>query len=52
MKKLKEFDCPSCGNPLQESRKSLIKCPYCETVIIPQYSTLKRKAAIYEKEKH
>lgn len=45
------FDCPMCGNPLKETTKRLIKCPFCETIIIPRSSKLKRKEQVYVKEK-
>lgn len=49
MKQNKQFDCPACGNPLQESKKPVIRCPYCETIIVPQNSKSKRKASVYVK---
>lgn len=45
----REFNCPSCGNPLLESYKEAIKCPYCGTIIVPKNSKLHREEHIYEK---
>lgn len=47
--KSRVFDCPSCGNPLLESFKDAIKCPYCGTIIVPKNRKLRRKESIYEK---
>lgn len=46
-----EFTCPSCGNPLYESVKPVVKCPYCQTVIVPRSRKLKREERIYEHKK-
>lgn len=47
-----EFDCPSCGNPLYESTKPIVKCPFCETIIIPRCKKLNRREQIYANKKH
>lgn len=46
-----EFDCPSCGNPLFESTKPVVKCPYCETIIVPRSKRLNRKEHVYDSKK-
>ena len=48
-KKSNKFDCPMCGNPLVETTKPLIKCCYCNTIIVPKSKVLKREERIYEK---
>lgn len=50
-KQHKEFNCPMCGNPLLESSKALIKCPFCETIIVPKSTKLQRKEQVYDKKK-
>lgn len=47
MKKIREFQCPSCGNPLNESENARMRCPYCRTIIVPKSSKLKREEKIY-----
>ncbi len=33
----KEFDCPSCGNPLIKSKRQQIRCIYCKRLVdVPQ----------------
>lgn len=51
MKPIKSFECPMCGNSLKETDKYLIKCQFCDTIIVPKSSKLKREEAIYVKEK-
>lgn len=47
-----EFDCPSCGNPLYESTKPVVKCPYCGTIIVPRCKCLNRREHIYERKEN
>lgn len=49
MKKIREFQCPSCGNPLTESENARMRCPYCRTIIVPKSSRLRREEKIYVK---
>lgn len=48
-KKIKEFNCPMCGNPLKENKVGKMRCPFCRTIIIPKFSKLKREESIYVK---
>ncbi len=50
--KTRNFPCPSCGNDLIETKRSLIKCPFCETIIIPQNLKMKREAEIFDRKKN
>ena len=49
MKKIREFQCPSCGNPLTESENARMRCPYCRTIIVPKSSRLRREEKVYVK---
>lgn len=46
------FDCPMCGNPLPERIKPRMRCNFCETIIVPKSSKLKREEKIYVKEEN
>ncbi len=50
--KKQEFGCPSCGNPLYESTRPVVKCPFCETIIVPRSNKLNRREHIYESKKN
>ena len=50
-KKLLEFDCPMCGNPLPRIDRKKVRCPWCKTLITPQGFKLKQEAEIYQFER-
>lgn len=51
MGKNSTFECPMCGNPLNLSNKPVIKCMYCEQLVVPRgYGQFKgREPELYRK---
>ena len=47
-KKLLEFDCPACGNPIPRSDNEKMRCPWCRTLIVPQGYRKAREAKIFD----
>ncbi len=45
-KKILEFDCPACGNPIPRTDNDRIRCPWCRTLIVPQGFKKQRPASI------
>lgn len=44
------FDCPQCGNPLYKSKRDIVKCVWCNTLIVPQgFGKNSKEAKILER---
>lgn len=37
------FDCPSCGNPVMKTEKTIIQCPFCSQLIVPKGYSKERR---------